>query len=51
MQVNKELLIKLNSFEEKGMKHVRSVILQIKRIVKLTKIFTYYEKNEKKEKK
>ena len=30
MQVNKELLEKLNSFEEKGIKHVRSAILQMK---------------------
>jgi len=33
--VNKELLIKLNYFEEKGTRHVGSVILQIKTIGKI----------------
>jgi len=33
--LNKELLVKLNSFEEKGIKHVRSVIFQIKTIGKI----------------
>ena len=32
MQVNQELLKKNNSFEDKGIKHVRSAILQIKAI-------------------
>jgi len=35
MSVNKELLKKLNSFEEKGIKHVRSAILQIKSMAKI----------------
>ena len=35
MQVNKEELIKLNSFEEKEIKHVRNAILEIKRIGKI----------------
>jgi len=30
MLVNKELMKKLNSFEEKGIEHVRSVIFQKK---------------------
>jgi len=32
MYVNKELLKNLNSFEEKGIKHVRSAILKIRTI-------------------
>ena len=32
MQVNQELLKNLNYFQEKGIKHVRSAMLQIKRI-------------------
>ena len=32
MQVNQELLNILNSFEEKGIKHFRSAILQIRAI-------------------
>ena len=35
MQVNKELLKKLNSFEEKGLKHVGCALLQIKTIGKI----------------
>ena len=35
MSVNKELLKKLNYFEEKGIKHVRSAILQIKSMAKI----------------
>ena len=35
MQVNQELLKKFNSFEEKGLKHVRSATLHIKTIGKI----------------
>jgi len=35
MLVSKELLKKLNLFQEKGIKHVRSAILQIKTIGKI----------------
>jgi len=37
MLESKELLKKLNSFEEKCIKHVRSYVLQIKTICKIDK--------------
>ena len=37
MEVSKELSKKLNSFQENGIKHVRSVILRIKTIGKIDK--------------
>ena len=45
MQVIKELYKMLNSFEEKGIKHVRSAILQIKAIYKIDQ--KYYILREK----